>query len=379
MLGFNGQSFVPTMKLLIFLTSLCAEGTPILVLQLCEYWQKKGLEIHIVTLQPTPLDLAPEFAALGIPVTNFSLGQGYGRYPRLLWQTYRYCLDFKPDAVLSMPLGWHAFIAWGAKLAGVKKVCAHVGNLPPVWTGVAFQKFKLQVQLGRPVTNRLLCCSEFICKATVRDFALKTREAIAIFNACDLKKFSTLEKCIANNPPRITVVGRLDYTRDYETLIRAIAVLQDENIIVNLWIVGDGSSRTKLEELTEKLNLTGLVTFLGMRRDIPEIFRQVDIFAWPALHFEGFGIALAEAMAAGVPIVATDVGACREVLQDGRCGLLVKAGDRQALADGIAQVLADPQTAQERAKLAKERALTDFGIAKMATSYLAELSLVKLL
>jgi glycosyltransferase involved in cell wall biosynthesis len=366
------------MHLLIFLTSLCAEGTPILVLQLCEYWQKKGLEIHIVTLQSTPLDLAPEFAALGMPVTNFSLGQGYGRYPRLLWQTYRYCLQFKPDAVLSMPLGWHAFIAWGAKLAGVKKVCAHVGNLPPVWTGAAFQKFKLQVQLGRPVTDRLLCCSEYIRQATVKDFGVTTEETATIYNACNLEHFASSPR--PTNPvPVAGMVARLEVHKDQPTLIKATAILKEKGIVLEVRLIGEGSKRHELEQLIQSLDLEAQVTLFGMRRDIPEQLSQMDLFVFAAKPDEGFGIALAEAMAAGVPIVATDVGACREVLQNGRCGLLVKAGDRQALADGIAQVLADPQTAQERAKLAKERALTDFGIAKMADSYLAELSLVKLL
>ncbi|QUS59980.1 glycosyltransferase [Synechocystis sp. PCC 7338] len=361
------------MRLLIVLTSLCAEGTPILVLQLCEHWQKQGLEIHIVTLQPTPLDLAPEFSALGIPITNFSLGQGYGRYPRLLSQTYRHCLQFKPDAVLSMPLGWHAFIAWGAKVAGVKKVCAHVGNLPPVWTGAAFQKFKLQVQLGRPVTDRLLCCSEYIRQATVRDFKVSTAETATIYNACNLEKFKNLPRP-DNLIPVIAMVARLEGHKDQPTLIKATAILKKEGIQILVRLIGEGSKRTELEQLIHSLDLTDQITLLGMRRDIPEQLSQMDLFIFAAKPDEGFGIALAEAMAAGVPIVATDVGACREVLQDGRCGLPVKAGDPQALADGIAQVLGDRQTAQEKAKLAKERALTDFGIATMADRYLAELS-----
>ena len=92
---------------------------------------------------------------------------------------------------------------------------------------------------------------------------------------------------------------------------------------------------------------------------------------------EGFGIALAEAMAAGVPIVATDVGACREVLEGGRCGLLVEPNSPQALADGIRQALADPELTRQRAVAARERALRDFSVAVMAQVYGEELGLAE--
>jgi glycosyltransferase involved in cell wall biosynthesis len=173
------------------------------------------------------------------------------------------------------------------------------------------------------------------------------------------------------------MVARLEGHKDQPTLIKATAILKKQGIQILVRLIGEGSKRPELEQLIQSLGLEAQVTLLGMRRDIPEQLSQMDLFIFAAKPDEGFGIALAEAMAAGVPIVATNVGACREVLQDGRCGLLVKTGDPQALADGIAQVLSDRQTAQERAKLAKERALTDFGIATMADRYLAELSLVK--
>jgi glycosyltransferase involved in cell wall biosynthesis len=363
--------------LLIVLTSLAAEGCPQLALQLTRHWNRQGVVVHLVVLSREPLDLLAEFEALGVPIHWFDLSHGLGRYPRLAWLTFRLCRLQRPRAVLSFPLGWHFLIALGARAAGVRRICAHVGNLPPVWTGNAFAKFKLLVQLGRPFTHRLLCCSEYVRTATVRDFAVSRRETRAIFNACDLKAFSGLSRPETfHDPPRLAMVARLELHKDQPTLIRASALLRDRGVAVEVWLVGDGSQREQLVELIAELDLADRVHLLGMRRDVPELLGQIDLFVFAARPDEGFGIALAEAMAAGVPIVATDVGACREVLEGGRLGRLVAPGDPLALAAGIQEVLAEPEAAAERAKLARQRALRDFSVDSMAMAYGRELGMM---
>jgi glycosyltransferase involved in cell wall biosynthesis len=365
-------------KLLIVLASLAAEGCPQLALQLVRYWQRQGLAVELLCLEAQPDDLRLEFEALGIPIYIFSLGSGLARYRRLAWQSFQLCRGLRPQAVLSFPLGWHAFIAIGAKLAGVGRLCAHVGNLPPIWAGPAFTKFKLLVQIGRPFTHRLLCCSHYIRAATIQDFSLLPREARSVYNACDLERFAAVPQPAhwpQHHPPRLAMVARLERHKDQPTLIRAMALLRDQGLVAELWLIGEGSHRAQLETLIAELQLADRVQLLGSRRDIPAMLAQLDLFVFSARPDEGFGIALAEAMAAGVPIVATDVGACREVLDGGRCGLLMAPDSPEALAAGICQVLADPAGARQRAAAAKERALRDFSVAAMAQAYGQELGL----
>ncbi|MEA5474679.1 glycosyltransferase [Synechococcus sp. CCY9201] len=363
-------------KLLIVLTSLVAEGCPQLALQLALHWQQQGLAVELLCLRDQPNDLRPEFEALGIPIHTFALGHGLARYPRLAWLSYRLCRRLRPQAVLSFPLGWHAFIAIGSRLAGVRRMCAHVGNLPPVWTGQSFQKFKLEVQLGRPFTHRLLCCSDYIRAATVRDFGLSRREASTIYNACDLERFAAVQRDpAAHQPPRLGMVARLEQHKDQPTLIRAVALLRDQDVETDLWLIGEGSQRPQLEALIQSLQLTRQVQLLGSRRDIPALLAKMDLFVFSARPDEGFGIALAEAMAAGVPVVATNVGACREVLDGGRCGLLVEPNSPEALAEAIRQVLAAPEAARQRAAAARQRALRLFSVAAMAQAYGEELGM----
>ena len=87
------------------------------------------------------------------------------------------------------------------------------------------------------------------------------------------------------------------------------------------------------------------MVFWGPRSDVPELLGQMDVFAFSTTRDEGFGIALIEAMAAGLPVVASDVPACREVLDDGAAGILVPAGDPAPLAQAIGALLSS-----ERAK-----------------------------
>jgi len=367
-----------TRPVLIVLTSLAAEGCPQLALQLSRHWQRQGLDIELLCLQAQPDDLRPEFQSLGVPIHTFRLGSGLARYRRLTWHSFLLCLRLRPQAVLSFPLGWHTFIAIGAKAAGVQRLCAHVGNLPPISAGPAFSKFKLLVQLGRPFTHRLLCCSHYIRAATLQDFSLLPREALTVYNACDLERFAGVALPAhwpQRNPPRLAMVARLELHKDQPTLIRAMSLLRDQGLAAELWLIGEGSRRLQLEALISELQLADRVQLLGTRRDITDILAKLDLFVFSARPDEGFGIALAEAMAAGVPIVATDVGACREVLRDGRCGLLVPPGSPECLALGISQVLADSAGALKRAAVAKDRALADFSVAAMAHSYAHDLGL----
>ena len=138
----------------LVLASLAAEGTPRLVLELCRIWQRDGIRPVLAVLRSSPDDLAPEFDALGIERMYLHIGErGWVRYGRLALELFRLARSHRVDALLSMPFGWHAFMAWGARLGGVRRIVAHVGNYPTM-SGAALQKFRAQVRLGRPVTTR---------------------------------------------------------------------------------------------------------------------------------------------------------------------------------------------------------------------------------
>jgi glycosyltransferase involved in cell wall biosynthesis len=136
-----------------------------------------------------------------------------------------------------------------------------------------------------------------------------------------------------------------------------------------VWLVGDGSRRPEYERLIAELGLAETVKLLGVRRDIPELLAQLDAFAFAATPDEGQGVALVEAMAAAVPVVASDVGACREVLDQGRLGVLVPEKRPDALAAALEGVLLERARAREVAARAQSRAQSSFTIEAMARQY----------
>ena len=123
------------------------------------------------------------------------------------------------------------------------------------------------------------------------------------------------------------MVARLDPIKDQATLIRAFAQVVKEHPRAELWLVGDGTRAAELCELAAAEGVADGVVFWGPRSDVPELLGQMDVFAFSTSRDEGFGIALIEAMAAGLPVVASDVPACREVLGSGAAGVLVPPGD----------------------------------------------------
>ena len=138
------------------------------------------------------------------------------------------------------------------------------------------------------------------------------------------------------------MVARLDQIKDQALLIQAFA--RCKSTVWDLVLVGDGPCRGALEELSRSCGLDPSKIFLGKRLDIPEILGSLDLFAFSTTEAEGFGIVLIEAMAAGLPVIASDVPACREVLADGAAGVLVPPGDVQAWIIGLGELMSQPKT-----------------------------------
>jgi glycosyltransferase involved in cell wall biosynthesis len=360
-------------QVLVVLNSLAAEGTPRLVLELCRIWQRDGIRPVVALLRAQPADLAPEFDALGIERVCLGMAdRGYARYGRLALMLFRLTRRHRADALLSMPLGWHAFMAYGARLGGVGRVAAYAGNYPTM-SGAAFHKFRAQVQLGRPATTALVCCSGYVQDGMVARFGVDPGETAVVYNGVPVASIAARAAVARRQREasrfRIGMVARLEVHKDQPTLIRAAGLLGSRGLDCEVWLIGEGSRRRELEALIVAEDLHDRVHLLGMRRDVPELVGQLDLFAFATTPDEGLGSALIEAMAAGVPVVASDVGACREVLDNGALGLLVPPRDPVALADAIERVRREPEAAAVRAEQARRKAFELFYAERMAAAY----------
>jgi glycosyltransferase involved in cell wall biosynthesis len=137
-------------------------------------------------------------------------------------------------------------------------------------------------------------------------------------------------------------VARLAPEKDPDTLLKAFARVAAELPQARLVLVGTGPLEQRLRRRATTMSLDGKVQFTGPRDDVQRLLPACDVVALTSRH-EGLGLALVEALAAGVPVVATDVGGVGEVVHHGRTGLLVPPGDVPAIAKALNRVLADPQ------------------------------------
>ncbi|MDO8601159.1 MAG: glycosyltransferase family 4 protein [bacterium] len=166
-------------------------------------------------------------------------------------------------------------------------------------------------------------------------------------NGVDLKRFNNLKRRPGDGFIVMTV-ARLEKVKGIDYLIRAFArpgLLGRPGL--KLFVIGDGSERKNLENLTKELGLGESVKFVGqiLPEGIPEYLAMADCFVLPSLK-EGFGIAILEAMAASVPVVATRVGGILDIIKDGETGILVEPKDPESIAQAIYKIYSQPDFAR---------------------------------
>jgi Glycosyltransferase len=144
----------------------------------------------------------------------------------------------------------------------------------------------------------------------------------------------------SGKPVTIGVAARLAPVKGLEDLITALSLLKG-TANVHVEIAGAGPSSAELERKVAEARLSKVVKFLGWRDDVDALMSGWDIYVQPSLA-EGFGIAAVEAMASGLPVVATNVGGLSEIVVDGETGILVPARDPAALAKSIERLVDDP-------------------------------------
>src|SRR5262249_12087105 len=157
----------------------------------------------------------------------------------------------------------------------------------------------------------------------------------------------------------VMMAARLDVAKDHATLLDAAALLSRRGVRFRLDVAGSGPFAEPLAKRSRALGLDGAVRFLGFRRDVARLVEDAAV-AVLATHYEGFGLAVVEAMAGGRPVVASAVGAVPELFDDGAHGLLVPPRSPEALAAALAALLADPARARAMGEAGRRHARERF-------------------
>jgi glycosyltransferase involved in cell wall biosynthesis len=164
-------------------------------------------------------------------------------------------------------------------------------------------------------------------------------------------------------------LGRLAAGKGIEYLLEATAVLAKRlRIQFSVNIVGDGPSRVRLESIAKALGVQQIVSFAGHQKDVSEYLRASDLVVLPTFR-EGMSISLLEAMAAGKPIVTTNIGSNKEATRNGYAAILVEPGDVAALADAVQNVIEDPKLASALSRRSRECYQEDYTLERMLSQY----------
>jgi glycosyltransferase involved in cell wall biosynthesis len=233
-------------------------------------------------------------------------------------------------------------------------------------SGLASTAYRWADRLMCPLTTVTICVAE---RARAEGLAARTcraKRTVVIPNALDAA--AVIEARPANATPTLVSVGRLQAPKDVGTLLRALAALPPGRVCAV--IVGDGPQRAALEAEARALRLDGAVRFAGTRSDVPQLLAAADLFVLSSAS-EGAPMAVLEAMAAGLPVVASAVGGVPEIVVEGQTGLLVAPGDPAALAGAVRRLVEDPALRRRLGAAGRERVRARFDLNAMRAAHVA--------
>jgi glycosyltransferase involved in cell wall biosynthesis len=196
-----------------------------------------------------------------------------------------------------------------------------------------------------------------------------------IRNGVDLQRFRPRDRIEARTaldlpatPLTVGMAGRLVPVKDHHTFLSALALLREQSVDVAAAIVGDGPLKAELRARAADLGLGPHVRFIDARTDIERVLPAFDVFVSSSVS-EGLSNSILEAMATGLPVVATHVGGTDELVDDGRTGVLVPPSDPHALARALRQMISNTELRLGMGASARRRAEREFDLERMIREY----------
>lgn len=251
-----------------------------------------------------------------------------------------------------------------SKAGLVGRVAARWAGVPAVFTahgwafteGVAARRRQFALwseRLAAPLAARIISVSAYDTALASRSRVGKPGKVVTVHNGIpDRPVWIRPDR---GGPCRVVMTARFGAQKDHPALLRAVAQVPH----IHLTLIGDGELLPAARALAARLGVQDRVAFLGRRSDVPELLRQADVFALIS-HYEGFPISILEAMRAGLPVIASDVGGVREAVQDGVNGLLVPRGDTAALVSALQALSSDEALRRAMGAASRERFVGEF-------------------
>jgi glycosyltransferase involved in cell wall biosynthesis len=349
------------MKVLHIINSFVGGGAEKTVLYLHESYLNQGIESHALALMGPAYDALPNTHSL-------ELSSPY--HPLVLPKLYAFLRQPKwrdCDVMHAQLFPAQFFMPIATKALGIKAtlITTEQGSYNQRrnrgWGKVLDSWFYQHY-------DKITCVSEHTLNNMMAWQPQSQAKLMVIQNGVDYHQYAlgTADRP-ARQTPIIASVARLAKQKNYETTLDALAKLQD--VPFEYWIFGTGELEAPLKEQVASLGIGDKVKFLGFRDDIPQMLNQVDIFLL-ASHWEGLSLAMVEAMAAGLPVVVSDIPEAREAVVPGSgCGVLVDPNCAEDIASKLRSLLIDSELRQAMGHRAQLRA-SEFDMSRVVQEYL---------
>jgi glycosyltransferase involved in cell wall biosynthesis len=352
-----------TKRILQIIPSLDRAGAEKQMCLLAKGLPRDGFEVHVCALTrggPMEADLAEA----GIPPVV--IGKRWKLDPQAYWRLKAHVAHLRPDLIHTWMFAANAYGFAAARACGMKNLVIGQRCVDP-W------KSRPQLILDRAMAQR---CSRVVVNSEgVREFYVQhgtpAERVCVIPNGVTLPAPSstTRHQLLAElelpaNSRLIGLVGRLWPQKRVKDAIWAADLLKVIHDDVHLLVIGDGPQRDRLRRFRDQCHIRDKVHFLGERGDVPRLLPHFDVL-WSTSGYEGQSNVILEALAAGVPIVATDIPGTRELVISGTTGYLVPVGDRAAFAKQTERLLNNAALAAQFAAAGRERVQSEFSVEKM--------------
>jgi glycosyltransferase involved in cell wall biosynthesis len=369
--------------ILFVIGSLGLGGAESQLVMLARGLSRRGTRCAVFVLEPWG-PLGSGLTSAGIRIIDGGFDSSAPRAIRIV-QLLRALLRLWWFAIRTRPGVIHGFLPVTNLFAALAGRCA---GIPMIVTGRRalgthqdrYPLFKPFDRLTNRLSHRVTVNSRAVGNDTIRRDGIDPHRLVLIPNGLDSSRFAVaaddrpaIRESLGLLPKdRIIVcVGNLIAYKGHADLIDAFGAVLKNRTSIRLLLAGeDRGIGALLRQRADALGIVGAIEFLGRRSDIERILAAGDLFVLPS-HEEGFSNALLEAMASGLPVVATDVGGNREALEDGALGLLVPPGNPAALAAAIGRLLDDTTLGNSLGARARSRISQHYSPESMIDAHLA--------